>query len=227
MPRQKKIAVIIAVVVLSPVAINLAFFIPKGPTSGDPITPQEKEGLALLVMDMQRDFLRSDGRMPVDRNQVEPLIEAVNTLIDEHEEKVFDVLFVANAFSPYDVIGNLFRNFAAVAATERAALDSRIRFEKPNIFFKRQPDAFTNPKLDEYLRANKLDHLVITGVFADQCVAATSQGAINRNYKVTLIKEAVASIDNDARDKALKKLKEKGATVTSLTQWMENVRKVK
>jgi len=58
-------------------------------------------------------------------------------------------------------------------------------------------------------------------------VAATSQGALNRNYRVTVIKEAVAAVDDEARDNALKRLKEKGAVVTSLSQWLESVRKVK
>jgi nicotinamidase-related amidase len=71
-------------------------------------------------------------------------------------------------------------------------------------FTKGRSDSFSNPALDAHLRALQVDELLIVGLDAAYCVKATTRGALNRGYKVTVVSDGVAtesgqSIENLAR----------------------------
>jgi nicotinamidase-related amidase len=58
---------------------------------------------------------------------------------------------------------------------------------------KRWYDAFAGTPLDGALRARGVDTLVVTGTMTDICVLATVVGAFNREYRVTVVEDAVAT----------------------------------
>ena len=58
-------------------------------------------------------------------------------------------------------------------------------------------DKFLDTPLDLVLRARNVTHLIVTGVTTDICVNCTVLAAANRNYRVTVITDGVATI-NDA-----------------------------
>ena len=55
-------------------------------------------------------------------------------------------------------------------------------------------DAFNGTPLDGALRARGVDSLVVTGTLTDICVLATVVGAFNREYRVTVVEDAVATL---------------------------------
>ncbi len=57
---------------------------------------------ALLLVDFQRDFLADDGRMPISRNQVEPLIIHANLAISAAREQGVHIVAIGNEFPPDD-----------------------------------------------------------------------------------------------------------------------------
>ena len=59
---------------------------------------------------------------------------------------------------------------------------------------KRWYDAFAGTPLDGALRARGVDTLVVTGTMTDICVLATVVGAFNREYRVTVVEDAVATL---------------------------------
>ena len=59
---------------------------------------------------------------------------------------------------------------------------------------KRWYDAFAGTPLDGALRAPGVDTLVITGTMTDICVLATVVGAFNREYRITVVEDAVATL---------------------------------
>jgi nicotinamidase-related amidase len=54
-------------------------------------------------------------------------------------------------------------------------------------------DAFAGSPLDGALRARDVTSLVLTGTMTDICVLATAIGAFNREYRVTVVADAVAT----------------------------------
>jgi len=55
-------------------------------------TRSSGDATALVLCDLQRSFLQSRGAMPVARDEVVPLSEAVNAIIDAAHDQVVPVL---------------------------------------------------------------------------------------------------------------------------------------
>jgi nicotinamidase/pyrazinamidase len=54
---------------------------------------------------------------------------------------------------------------------------------------------FTNKEADKLLREKGVDELYITGVATEYCVKAAAMGAIKLGYKVNLVVDAIAGVD--------------------------------
>ena len=178
-----------------------------------PPFPDGERTSALVLLDLQRDFLEEGGRMRIEASQVEPLVARVSALVEEARARGAVVVRVHNVASPLDVAGNLARNHAAVRGTSGAQADPRIPAGEDRTYEKQLPDAFTVPALDAYLRERGVTHVVIAGLFADQCVTWTTRGALNRRIDVTIVRDGVGAADADARDDALAELEGEGVSV--------------
>lgn len=196
--------------------MNLLTALMTGATSGPPIPVYEAPSTAVLVLDLQRDFLAADARMPIARNQVDGVLAASNAVIGAAAESGAKVVYVANQFSPSDVVANLFRRSAALRGSRGAALDPRVLEVEGEHFPKSARDAFTNPDLDAYLRRERVSRLVVLGVFADACVRGTILGALNRGYAVTVVREGVGASSDSSCASALAAYAKAGATVAAV-----------
>ncbi len=181
-------------------------------SKGVPISPYDTPAKALLIMDMQSDFVGPQAKMPISEPSKVPLIETINKLSLRARDQGILVIYIRNMFSRDD-IANSFRNRAAIKGNPGSEIDPRVNIVSENLFDKDQPDAFSNPELEKFLVSHKVNTLIITGVFADQCCYYTSWAALNRNYHVTYIKDAVGSSSDSNIENAAKSLREKGASV--------------
>ncbi|MBW2527374.1 MAG: cysteine hydrolase [Deltaproteobacteria bacterium] len=80
-------------------------------------------------------------------------------------------------------------------------------------------DAFSNEALDVELRELGVGHLCVPGIFADQCVYWTARGALNRNYRVTVIPEALGTASAEDLADALADFRSAGAEVLEPGTW--------
>ena len=90
---------------------------------------------ALLLIDFQRDFLRDDGRMPVDADQREPAVAAANCVAAVAKARGDAVIAIGDAFRRGEWT-NLFRRFAAQAGSEGARSDERVAIDGAPCFAK-------------------------------------------------------------------------------------------
>ena len=67
--------------------------------------------------------------------------------------------------------------------------------------------------LDDWLRENDVDDVVIVGIATDHCVRATALDAINAGYNTTVLRDYVAGVDDDASEEALEELEDAGVEV--------------
>ena len=182
-------------------------------TPGWPVDPGEDGPTAVVLLDLQRDFLEDHGRMPIERTQVEPLLRHASDVVAEARARGLPVVRIHNAFSRADVVGNLSRGGAAVEGSEGAEADPRVPAGEDARFDKQWPDAFTNPDVDAWVRDHRVRRLVIVGVFADQCVEATARAARHRLLEVSVVREGVGAGSGEARDRALARLAAVGVEV--------------
>ena len=179
---------------------------------GSIIQKNENPKTALLVLDMQEDFLGENGRMPIKKEQIPAITAVVNSLIDEFEKNRQQIIYIKSEF-PKIALGNKIRHYAAIKGSKGTAIYGKIRISGTAIFSKKTPDAFSNPEFEKFLAANQVNRLVITGVYADQCVLSTTLAALDRKYQVTFVRNGVGSSSEKAVNKACEKAQKRGAEV--------------
>jgi nicotinamidase/pyrazinamidase len=181
-------------------------------TKGTAIQKYENPQTALLVLDMQEDFLGANAKMPIDRDQIPGITEVVNGLVDQFERDGQPIIYVKSEF-PRLAIGNRIRHYAAIEGSPGTKIFGKIKISGSVIVSKKEPDAFSNPEFERYLASHKINRLVITGVYADQCVLYTTLGALNRQYQVVFVKNGVGSGSQGAVNRACETVKQRGGEV--------------
>ena len=168
---------------------------------------------ALLVIDMQEDFLSPRGRLPVEPAAVSSLVESVNHAIAEAAAGGIPVIHIVNRF-PAARLSNLFRNFAAIEGSAGAAIDERVSVGTAPVLSKRRGDAFSNPALGALLTRQGVNRVILAGVHANGCVLATARGALRRGYVAGVLSGCVASRSRRATQRALGKMERIGVSIT-------------
>lgn len=150
---------------------------------------------AVLLMDLQQDFLDSEtGRMPVDHAGAEATLRTANDILSKRVLADALPILVVNRFPVSARFGNFFRKGAAIAGSRGAQLDTRLRnLDAAPTIAKAHPSAFSNPELEQALRARGVQELYVLGVFAEGCVRATVLDAIELGFTVHVLADAVAS----------------------------------
>ena len=167
---------------------------------------------ALLVIDMQIDYIDENGKFPIERSQINNLIETINNIIMDFNDNDYQIIYFRNIFRKND-IKNISRNFAVVEGTSGAEIDPRINIVSDNIFYKYIPNAFSNKRFENFLIKNQINELYVCGVMADECVYETALGAFDRNYVVNYISNAVGSSSVKNIENAIEKLRNKGINI--------------
>ena len=168
---------------------------------------------ALLLIDFQYDFLADDGRMPVARSQVDPVLATVRTAVGRAQAHGDLIVRVGNEFKPNDFIGNLLRRHAAIAGSAGARWDSRFDVEGSTYVSKWKTDAFCNPSLQRALDDHKIERLVIAGLFTRACITATAKSAKTRGFDVSLLEDGTACKSDASRKAAIHRLERIGIPI--------------
>ena len=150
---------------------------------------------AVLLIDLQRDFLAGPGaRMPVSAQSTEQVLRVANAILAGRRLAESLRFMVVNEFPASAHVPNFFRRHAAIAGSQGAELDPRLdHAENIKRISKSSASAFTNPELNEVLRASGTEHLYVLGVMTEGCVRATVVDAIRRGFRVTVIDNGIAS----------------------------------
>ena len=175
---------------------------------------------ALLLVDLQIDFLADDGRLPVGAANAERVISVANRMAALFAERQWPVIMIANQFRRSDTIGNLFRRYAALEGTEGAHIDPRVLVRDARSFSKAKSSAFTNPDLAAHLKSSPIDRLVICGVYTEGCVRATAIDALRTGLQTVVISDGVASRRTAPHKWALTQMRKRGARVVSMDDYL-------
>lgn len=165
---------------------------------------------ALLIIDLQVDFLSEDGyfaRKGYDPAPLRAIIPNVNALIAAARRAGCTIIHTRQGYradradmTPYEV----WRRKRAGIDDTQVLLRSSPGYEivpeidvRPEdiIVDKTANGAFTYTDLEHVLRARGITHLLFTGCTTDVCVHTTLREAQDRNFQNLLIEDACASGD--------------------------------
>jgi len=220
---MKKILLLIAVLVILIAGYIVVEFMQFAHISkGIPIEKSGAEKSALLVIDIQKDLTQADGKAPLNIAMTDKMIENVNMLIDSCSDKGMLVVYVRHEYDKF--IFNLLLNNAVKKGSPGSQIDDRVAIINDHIVTKNAMDAFSNPDLGVLLTDNAVTHLYITGLDAQYCIDKTVKAALNRDYAVTIVADAIAAKTDALVAKKLDEFKNLGAAVETTAQAIESIK---
>lgn len=151
---------------------------------------------ALIIIDIQNDYFEG-GNIPL-VNPVEASVNAGKVL--EH--------FRANNL-PIAHIQHVSANPEAmpifVEGTKGIEIYENVKpLDGEKVFQKYYPNSFRDTGLLDYLKANDITEVIITGMMTHMCVDATTRAAFDFGYKCTVIGDTCASRDLVINGKTVK-----------------------
>jgi nicotinamidase-related amidase len=190
----------------------------------------DKSSTALIIIDMQRDFLDHQGYAAMaglDVNLLRSAIPGVARLLNAarsagvvivhtRESNAPDLSDVPPAFAdatrkgaPVGSVGPLGRLLVRGEAGSRIVDELRpstgeIEIDKPGF------SAFENTPLGMILTSRGIKNLILCGVTTEVCVSSTLRTAIDRGYRCVTVSDACASSYPDLHDASLRIIEVEG-----------------
>ncbi|MGZ3776864.1 MAG: isochorismatase family cysteine hydrolase [Mucilaginibacter sp.] len=182
---------------------------------------ENTQNTALLVMDMQLAIV---GMLP-DATLVK---EKVAQAIANARSKNIPVIYVAVGFrkgSPEISANNKGfgaskERFASVSPDEFLKIHPDVApFENEVTVIKRRVSAFTGSDLEVVLRAQGIQHIVLTGVATSGVVLSTTREAADKDYRITILSDGCADGDEEVHRVLTTKVFPRQADVLTVDEW--------
>jgi nicotinamidase-related amidase len=186
-----------------------------------PVEKIQPRNTALLVIDMERDFIEEGAvqETPGGRALI-PIVNGLSTWARSHR---VPVIFTLEAHRADHADYGIELEYDPVHCLEggpgcELAVGLEARGSDYRILGKRRYDAFFGTDLDVLLRSKRVENLVCCGVTTHVCVMNTVFTARNLDYRVLLARDAVAAVSPDHQDAALLCMSDVFAYITTSTE---------
>lgn len=178
---------------------------------------------ALLVMDMQATILQ---RLP----DATTLINHVAKAIENARDKKILIIYVTVGFRPgFPEVSMNNKSFvrakerwASGNAEERMKIHPDIAPQANDVIVtKPRVSAFTGSDLEVILRAQNIDHLVLTGFSTSGVVLSTTREAADKDFQITVLSDGCADADEEVHRVLTTKVFPRQAEVLTVEEWKE------
>jgi nicotinamidase-related amidase len=148
---------------------------------------------ALVVIDMQNDFVREGGALRVP--DAEATIPAISGLLELARRHGMRVVYSQDTHRDGDPEFPIWGEHVLEGSWGWEIVDAIEPAEGETVLRKLRYDAFYGTPLDHLLRLWGVDTLVICGTVANICVHYTAASAALRWYDVVIPRDAVSALD--------------------------------
>jgi len=155
---------------------------------------------ALVIVDMLNDFLKGplDNNLQIELEGQEPMkiIEPVKTVLDKFRSHKLPVIYVNDHHYPNDFEIVKWGPHAMAGTDGSKILETISPKDGEYVIEKHTYSGFYGTPLDYILRSNKIEAIMLVGLYADICVRHTAADAFFRGYDIYIVRDAmVARID--------------------------------
>lgn len=153
--------------------------------------------MTLLVIDMLNDFFQQHPHLAEQRSR---LVTSINALVHAFRSHGQPIIWIRQEFAAdlRDAFLEMRKHNlrVTIAGTEGCQILSELDHRPTDkTIVKKRYSAFFGTELDETLRLLEPDFLVVAGINTHACVRTTVIDAYQRDYKVVLATECIASYD--------------------------------
>ena len=190
--------------------------------------------LIFWEVDAQEDFMLPGGRLYVPG--AEKIIPRIAQLIDKAEKSGALIISSACAHSPNDsefeqfpphcikgtagariIPEGLVKSFVTIPSDPAFELPANFLDFPQLVLEKQMLDVFSNPHTAELLELIGPDaEFVVFGVVTEYCVRCAAQGLLDRHRKVSIIRDAVETLNADEGNRTLHDLVSNGARLIDM-----------
>ncbi len=156
---------------------------------------------AVLVVDMVRGFCEEGGNLYTGES-ARRIVPVVRDLI-EHESRLGSkIIFLCDHHEPDDLEFEMFPEHCVRGTSETEIIPELVEFDG-DVIPKQRYSGFFNTDLDQRLRELDPEKIIVCGVCTNVCVMHTVADARNRDYRVEVPADAVASYSEELHRFAL------------------------
>jgi nicotinamidase-related amidase len=179
------------------------------------------QNTALLVMDMQSAILHNLA----DYHEITGKLAKA---IAFARSKNIPVLFVVVGFRPgmpeVSMNNKLFsaskERSANLSMEEGMKIDPTVApISGEIVITKRRISAFTGSDLEVVLRAQGIQHIILTGVATSGVVLSTLREAADKDYRITVLTDCCTDRDSEVHNVLMNKVFPRQASVLTLEEW--------
>ena len=156
---------------------------------------------AVLVVDMVRGFCEEGGNLYTGET-VRKIIPVVRELIERESRNGSKIIFLCDNHAPDDLEFEMFPEHCVRGTAETEIIPELASLEG-DVIPKQRYSGFFNTDLDERLRELDPEKVIVCGVCTNVCVMHTVADARNRDYRVEVPADAVATYSEEAHRFAL------------------------
>jgi nicotinamidase-related amidase len=179
---------------------------------------------ALLIIDMQNDFILPHGAMPIPT--VQAIVPDLQTLLTRFRQQGRPVIHVVREYRSdgCDVerfrVGPFMDRPCVVPGTTGAEIIDELKPVRGELrLVKHRFSAFMGTELDLILRRWGIEELVVAGVQYPNCIRATIFDAVALDYRVTIVSECVGAASADVARANIVDLKNIGVNFVDLVAY--------
>ena len=165
---------------------------------------------AILVMDILNDFCSNKGLLKkkgMNISRIQKIVPKIIRFVEDARKIGFKIIFIKSTYDKKYLKPNVYKRYKKLGLEKLCQERSwgsdfyRIKPEKEDkVFVKHTMDPFTNPKLEKWLKKNKIKNLVLTGWATDACVDSAARTGFYKGFNIVAIKDCLASLGNKKRD---------------------------
>lgn len=188
---------------------------------------------ALVVIDLQNDFVSAKGLLGIKHIPVEPLLSTLEGICSLFKEENWPIVAVRSEYpdaSPEEVVDDIStrthrgkRKFCApgTAGAEfpRLFIDFLAKYSQSPVITKTRYSAFHDTNLHEYVQSQGVGDgpLYFAGVTANKCVLTSIIAAFRLDFKIFAIREAIGATESQLASNAFKTIDRFYGSVVSAT----------
>jgi nicotinamidase-related amidase len=171
----------------------------------------------LVVIDLQNDFTLPGGKLPACTAEVDKLFMPLNAALAYGRTVGLPAVVLTTRWGLWV---RLLTHNSLAPGSHGLQQDSRVEAGHAQRLEKPRKSAFSSPHFVQLLQSQDVQHMVLTGLTAEHCIAATTKDALARGIQVTLLTDAIASYRCGAKDAVFHGLASHGAKLVTTSAWI-------
>ena len=168
----------------------------------------QMERTALLVIDMLNDFVLEGA--PLEVPSIRKIISAIKGEIEKAREKGIPVIYICDSHDENDPeFDRLGWPPHAIAGSKGAQVIEELKpLPEDKAITKKGYSGFFRTSLEEVLKEAEISELLLTGCVTNICVLYTVADAVQRGYKVKVLKNCIAGLSLEEHEFGLRQMRE-------------------